>query len=193
MEIPQEKKKLIIGSALDLINCHGFHGCPMSQVAKNAGVAAGTIYTYFENKEDMIYAIHDEVMEQIYEQVALKDDPSRPFEERFFTFWDNLLEFYEQNRAIQSFIDQFASSPFNSEDFQSKSKKWYSWTGEFFRSGIEQGAIKEMNPVILKILVNESANSLAKVKKNYANKLTKNQIDLSPIPFMIWDGIKAVK
>lgn len=193
MEINQEKKKLIIGSALELINCHGFHGCPMSQVAKNAGVAAGTIYTYFENKEDMIYAIHDEVMEQIYLQVALKDDPEKSFKERFFSFWENLLEFYEKNSSVQSYLDQFNNSPFNSEEFQAKSRKWYTWTSAFFNAGIEEGAIKPMNPVVFKILVNESASSLAKVKKNFGNKLSKNQIDLSPISSMIWDGIKAVK
>ena len=57
-----DKKKCIIQSALDLIQEHGFHGCPVSMVAKNAGVAAGTIYTYFENKDSLIIGIYEYVI-----------------------------------------------------------------------------------------------------------------------------------
>jgi len=52
-----DKKKCIIQSALDLIQENGFHASPVSQVAKNAGVAASTIYTYFENKDALIIGI----------------------------------------------------------------------------------------------------------------------------------------
>ena len=38
-----QKKQAIFESTLELIKDHGFHGAPVSLVAKNAGVAAGTI------------------------------------------------------------------------------------------------------------------------------------------------------
>jgi len=191
METLQEKRISIIKSGMELINEHGFHGCPISQVAKKAGVAAGTIYTYFENKEDMIYGIFKEVIQKQYEAVALKDNPELPFQERFFKFWENISEFYFQNPEIQGFLDQFLKSPYNTEEIHKENPSWFQWTDNFYLDGIRQGAIKDINPIILKILVNESAHSLAKVKRNFRKKLEKKKVDFSSYPFMIWDAIKA--
>ena len=49
-----EKREEIIGAALELIAEHGFHGAPMAMIAKKAKVAAGTIYRFFESKDDLI-------------------------------------------------------------------------------------------------------------------------------------------
>jgi AcrR family transcriptional regulator len=57
-EIIAEKKKAIFESTLELVRENGFHGTPMSLVAKKAGVAAGTIYHYFESKDALIIALH---------------------------------------------------------------------------------------------------------------------------------------
>ena len=36
----------------------GFHQTPKSLVAKRSGVSAGTIYYYFDNKEDLIHQLY---------------------------------------------------------------------------------------------------------------------------------------
>ena len=45
-DIP-DKREAILKSTLELIKDNGFHGTPISLIAKNAGVASGTIYHYF--------------------------------------------------------------------------------------------------------------------------------------------------
>ena len=49
-----DKRTAIFESTLALVREQGFHGTPMSQVAKKAGVAAGTLYLYFESKDHLI-------------------------------------------------------------------------------------------------------------------------------------------
>lgn len=192
MHISLDKKTCIIESALDLIQEQGFHGSPMSQVAKNAGVAAGTIYTYFENKEDMILAIYGYVAEKMMVYISERDDVTLRFEERFFNYWKNFTEFYELNPAIHGFYDQFLNSPFNSEKIQNKPNVWHEWANSFFQSGIDQGAIKDVNPTVLSILVGTSINSIVRIKTNFKNKLAQSKVNLADISFLIWDGIKAV-
>lgn len=191
MENLLDKKKCIIESALGLVHEHGFHGCPVSQVAKNAGVAAGTIYTYFENKDDLIVGIYEYVAEKITSHVADKDDVSLKFEDRFFNYWRNFTEFYEENPAIHGFYDQFLNSPFNSEEVQNKPNVWHEWAYRFFQSGMEQGAIRNVNPVVLSILVNTNITSIVRIKKNFKNKLARKNVDLEEISQLIWEGIKA--
>src|SRR5690348_2500554 len=45
-----DKRCAIIRATLELVAEHGFHGAPMALVAERSGVAAGTIYRYFESK-----------------------------------------------------------------------------------------------------------------------------------------------
>ncbi|MEB2786759.1 TetR/AcrR family transcriptional regulator [Algoriphagus persicinus] len=186
-----DKKKCIINSALDLIQEHGFHGCPVSQVAKNAGVAAGTIYTYFENKDDLIVGIYEYVAERITSYVSERDNVTLKFEERFFAYWKNLSEFYRENPAIHGFYDQFLNSPFNSEEIQNNPNVWHEWTYKFFQSGMEEGAIRMTHPVVLSILVNTNITSVVRIKKNFKNKLARTNVNLEEISHLIWAGIRT--
>jgi len=47
----RDKRDDIVQAALELIAENGFHGAPMAMIADRAGVGAGTIYRYFENKD----------------------------------------------------------------------------------------------------------------------------------------------
>ena len=60
-----DKRKSILDSTLELIRQNGFQGTPISLIAKNAGVAAGTIYHYFENKEAIIIELHDVIRKEM--------------------------------------------------------------------------------------------------------------------------------
>jgi len=192
MKLLSDKKKCIIQSALELIQANGFHASPVSLVAKNAGVAAGTIYTYFENKDALIHGIYEYVVEEITKHVSERDDPLLDFKDRFYNYWKNLTEFYELNPSIHGFYDQFIKSPFNSDVIQSKPNVWHDFACKFFESGIKQGRIKALNPVVLSVLVNSNVNSIVRIKQNFRKKLSRDNTELDEIAHLIWDGIKAI-
>jgi TetR/AcrR family fatty acid metabolism transcriptional regulator len=52
-----EKYRVIIEAAIGVIADNGYHGSQVAKIAKAAGVAEGTIYLYFENKEDILISI----------------------------------------------------------------------------------------------------------------------------------------
>lgn len=58
------KYKKIIDAAVDVIAENGFHQAQVSKIAKHAGVADGTIYIYFKNKEDLLISLFEEKMGQ---------------------------------------------------------------------------------------------------------------------------------
>ncbi|GAB6989976.1 TetR/AcrR family transcriptional regulator [Paenibacillus pini] len=55
-----EKYEMILEAALKVIAENGFHGSQISKIAKEAGVADGTIYLYFKNKEDILISLFQE-------------------------------------------------------------------------------------------------------------------------------------
>lgn len=56
----KEKYGLILDAAQKVIAESGFHGAQVSRIAKEAGVADGTIYLYFKNKEDILVSLFRE-------------------------------------------------------------------------------------------------------------------------------------
>lgn len=56
------KYKQIIDAAVIVIAENGYHQAQVSKIAKQAGVADGTIYLYFKNKEDILISVFQEKM-----------------------------------------------------------------------------------------------------------------------------------
>lgn len=56
----KEKYHSILDAALKVIAENGYHNAQVSRIAKEAGVADGTIYLYFKNKEDILISLFQE-------------------------------------------------------------------------------------------------------------------------------------
>ena len=56
-DIKQQKELLIIESALELFAEEGFTGTSMQSISKKAGVSKGSLYNYFESKEDLLVGV----------------------------------------------------------------------------------------------------------------------------------------
>lgn len=67
----KEKFELILQAAEKVFAQHGFHGSQVSRIAKEAGVADGTIYLYFKKKEDILISLFRERLGQL---VAMLDE-----------------------------------------------------------------------------------------------------------------------
>jgi TetR/AcrR family fatty acid metabolism transcriptional regulator len=60
-----EKRIRIIDAAIQVFAEKGFHQARVTDIASQAGVADGTIYLYFRNKEDLLLTIFEEKMTAI--------------------------------------------------------------------------------------------------------------------------------
>lgn len=64
------KYKMIVDAAVKVIAQNGYHSSQVSKIAKEAGVADGTIYLYFKNKEDILVSVFEDKMGQFIEQIV---------------------------------------------------------------------------------------------------------------------------
>src|SRR5690606_40912251 len=70
----------IVDAAVIAIAENGYHQAQVSKIAKQAGVADGTIYLYFKNKEDILISVFQEKMAVFVsklEQILNKDLSAR--------------------------------------------------------------------------------------------------------------------
>ncbi len=65
----EEKRQRILRAAIDEFARQGYFSTRMSDVAKAASVADGTLYLYFEGKEHLLISIFDDVLSQFISQL----------------------------------------------------------------------------------------------------------------------------
>jgi TetR/AcrR family fatty acid metabolism transcriptional regulator len=58
------KRQRILDASVIEIARHGYYGTTVSQIARRAGVADGTIYLYFKNKEEILVSVFQRAMRQ---------------------------------------------------------------------------------------------------------------------------------
>jgi len=109
------KREEILRAALELIAEQGFHGAPMSMIAERAGVGAGTIYRYFENKDVLIAELYRDLEERITPCLLEGYDASRPIRERFLHLCGALLRYFIANPPDFRYLEQFHNSPYGVE------------------------------------------------------------------------------
>ncbi|MHC2992267.1 TetR family transcriptional regulator [Pontibacter sp. HJ8] len=188
MEPIAEKKKAIFESTLDLVRENGFHGTPMSLVAKQAGVAAGTIYHYFESKEHLICELFKYVQEQVKAVVQKEDCATVSFKECFFNLWFGLYTFYRDNPNVFKFFEQFTNSPYNKCRVGLEQDEFHRLLFAFFERGIAEGHLRHISPKILGTLAHSNIISTAKIQ--VAGILTLQSGELEQIPLILWDGMR---
>ena len=67
-ERKEAKRERILDAAVLEIARRGYYGTTVSTIARRAGVADGTIYLYFKNKEDVLVSIFERAMQQFNDQ-----------------------------------------------------------------------------------------------------------------------------
>ena len=65
-----DKRKRILKGALKAFALKGFYNTKVSEIAQKAGVADGTIYLYFKNKDDLLISLFEERMEWIIARIT---------------------------------------------------------------------------------------------------------------------------
>jgi TetR/AcrR family fatty acid metabolism transcriptional regulator len=63
-----DKRDAILRAATDVFASRGFFNAQVADVARAAGVAAGTVYLYFRSKDDLLVSIFDRTMREWIEE-----------------------------------------------------------------------------------------------------------------------------
>lgn len=66
----EARRQQILTAAAQCFREHGFHGASISRISRLAGMSAGHIYHYFENKEAIIAAIVEQDLEGLLQMTA---------------------------------------------------------------------------------------------------------------------------
>src|SRR6187200_1477879 len=74
-----DKRDALLRAAIETFAARGFFNAQVADVARTAGVAAGTVYLYFRGKDDLLISIFERTMKEAIadgrQSLAALDDP----------------------------------------------------------------------------------------------------------------------
>ena len=112
MKQESDKRERILQAALTLIAERGFHATPMAMIAEEAGVAAGTIYRYFESKDLLITELHNYLSGKMRAALLEGYEPAKPIQERFSHLCSTFVGDIIKHPLEFGFMEQYFNSPF---------------------------------------------------------------------------------
>lgn len=99
-----DKHRKIIRAATKVFAKKGFFNARISDIAKEAKVADGTIYLYFNNKFDILLSIFEQEVGKLIEHINLLLEKAKNPKEKLELFIFNHLEEMEKNRYLAEVI-----------------------------------------------------------------------------------------
>ena len=140
-----EKHHRIIEAATKVFAKNGFYQSKIAQIAKEAGVADGTIYIYFENKDDILISLFEEQMKVVLDNMTLQltkiDDPAEKLEIFASTHLDLIENHKDMAEIIQVELRQ--SGKFMKEYKNERFLEYLDIIGDIISEGQKRGLFRK--------------------------------------------------
>lgn len=99
-----DKRERILRAAIKVFARKGFYATRVSEIAKAAGVADGTIYLYFENKDDVLISIFEDRITKLIEFLRAEIAKATTVEEKVRIVVELQLGLLEEQRDLAEVI-----------------------------------------------------------------------------------------
>ena len=117
----RDKREAILDAAIHVFAQRGFFQAQVADVARGAGVAAGTVYLYFEGKDDVLASIFERTMREAIDEaralLAAVDDPVERLRRlahqhlgRLGAHRDLAIVFQVELRQTTKFMERFSAA-----------------------------------------------------------------------------------
>jgi len=144
-----DKRERILRAAIKVFAEKGFFQAKISEIAKTANVADGTIYLYFDNKDDLLIQVFEEVMDRFLEGLGVSMKDVEGPVERIRLFLEHhlsMVETYPDVAAVIS-VELRQSHKFMKEYKNPKFAQYLTVLADIVRDGAEEGVFRsDINP-----------------------------------------------
>jgi AcrR family transcriptional regulator len=106
----EDKRNAILDAATRLFAERGLTAAPTSEISKQAGVAEGTLFTYFETKDDLINALYQELKLELADAMMSDFPRKRNVRTRLRHVWDRYVNWGIANPKQRKVLAQLQVS-----------------------------------------------------------------------------------
>jgi len=179
------KRQTILTTAEALLAERGLYGLSMKLLADTAGVAAGTIYRYFDNKEALINELYQHITIETKECFFKGWSETQTAEQKYKQLWDNAFKAVLENPQRTIVIEMLFSQPsLANEQAAFFDSDLFTPLTDFYQQGIDEARFHDWKIPSLMTVSFNSAITLA--KKVMSNCLEADQAEIDQVRNASW-------
>lgn len=110
-----EKRDKIIQAAMHLFVKKGIQSTSTASIAKEAGVATGTLFHHFKTKEDLVHALYNHIFDSLLAYQEKEFNPNASAYERLQQIWRLDIEWGVTHVEYTHFLEQYSFFYYASE------------------------------------------------------------------------------
>jgi TetR/AcrR family transcriptional regulator, fatty acid metabolism regulator protein len=140
----EARRRTILQAAIEVFAQQGFAAARTRDIAARAGIAEGTIYLYFESKDELLLTAFRETVDEFSRWVrALLDDP-RPFRERLRHFIESQFVRIEEDPSLATVLlfESRQSTKFYEGSVREVLRAYAHAVEDLLRSGVQRGELR---------------------------------------------------
>ena len=161
-----DKHRKIIRAATKVFAKKGFFNARISDIAKEAKVADGTIYLYFNNKFDILLSVFEQEIGKLIEQVTLLLEKEEHPNDRLSIFITNHLEEMKKNKYLAEVIhiELRQTSKLIREYRKNKFSEYLNIIAAIIEKGQQEGIFRQdVKPEIAKQILFGSLDEISRI------------------------------
>ncbi len=106
----EDKRNAILDAATRVFAERGLSAAPTSEISKQAGVAEGTLFTYFKTKDDLINALYREIKIELADAMMSGFPRKKSVRTRLRHVWDSYVNWGVTNPEQRKVLAQLQVS-----------------------------------------------------------------------------------
>ena len=171
----EDKRNAILDAATRLFAERGLAGAPTSEISKRAGVAEGTLFTYFATKDDLINSLYREIKLELADAMMSDFPRKKNVCTRVRHVWDRYVNWGIANPKQRKVLAQLQVSEALSKESRDAGSAPFVEFQTMIRDAIEQCIFRNDLPVeliskslsaLVEATIDLTASNLSKAK-NY--------------------------
>ncbi len=139
------KRKCILEAAMRLFTKKGYEQTSIEELAREAGIGKGTIYSYFQTKKDIVRAFCEDELEFIRAELTSNTNPATPLKEQLMILFMAEFKHLSRNKEFGRLYLQekvFPSEHHAEEDLEMQNK-FFELLFPIYQNAQSRGELRE--------------------------------------------------
>lgn len=183
-----DRRREILDAALGLFVERGFHGTAVPEIAQRAGVGLGTIYRYFESKEQLVNELYRHCKTQMGEALMKASLQGSP-RQQFHAMWEGMVTLVREQPKGFEFVELHHHAPYLDAESRAHEDRMHMVAIELLRHAQREGRLRAGDPEVLMALVIGAFTGLVRFAR--AGRLQLDEASSALAEQACWDLVRT--
>jgi AcrR family transcriptional regulator len=148
-DVSNERRNQILNAAEQVFIQKGLDQTRMDDIAEETGLGKGTLYLYFNSKDELIIAILDQIFQDVFKQLDARKDNKLSATEAITQFTEEAIHDYKMMLHIMPVAYEFLALAFRNRTVQKALKEYFHYFMSslcpIIQRGIDSGEFRQVD------------------------------------------------